>query len=104
MIPGEYIQYKITVTNPSAVGSSTVSVSDPIAAQLTYDSNTTDAAGWTINYAASTVTADLSGSLAPPQGRHAPQAFRPGSMANLEGAPGYASRRVLDRECASSPV
>ena len=64
VLPNEYIQYKITVTNPSGVSSSTVSVSDPINAALTYDSYTTDAAGWTINYAAATVTADLSGSLA----------------------------------------
>jgi uncharacterized repeat protein (TIGR01451 family) len=64
VLPGEYIQYRITVTNSSAVSASTVQVTDPLPAAVAYDSNTPDAAGWTINVAGQNVTADLSGALA----------------------------------------
>ena len=64
VLPGEYIQYKITVTNSGTAPSSTVSVSDPLPAQVTYDSYTTDGAGWTITQVGGTVTGDLAGTLA----------------------------------------
>lgn len=64
VIPGEFIQYRITVTNSSAVSASTVQVTDPLPAAVAYDSNTPDAAGWTVNVVGSNVTADLAGTLA----------------------------------------
>lgn len=64
VLPGEYIQYRITVTNTGGAAASTVHVTDPIPSQLTYVSATGDAAGWTIGESGGTVTADLTGTLA----------------------------------------
>ena len=64
VVPGEFIQYKITVTNNGSAPASTVHVSDALAAQLTFSSTTPDAAGWTLSNVANTVTGDLSGTLA----------------------------------------
>lgn len=64
VLPNEYIQYKITVTNTSTVAASSVQVTDPLNAQLTYDSNTPDAAGWSITTPGGVVTAQLTGGLA----------------------------------------
>jgi uncharacterized repeat protein (TIGR01451 family) len=61
---GEYVQYRVTVTNGGGAAASTVSVSDPIPGQVTYDSATPDAAGWTIVTASGTLTANLAGTLA----------------------------------------
>jgi uncharacterized repeat protein (TIGR01451 family) len=61
---GEYVQYRVTVTNGGSAGATTVSVADPIPGQVTYDSATPDAAGWTIATAAGTLTANLAGTLA----------------------------------------
>jgi uncharacterized repeat protein (TIGR01451 family) len=61
---GEYVQYRVTVANGGGAAASTVSVSDPIPGQVTYDSATPDAAGWTIATAAGTLTANLAGTLA----------------------------------------
>ena len=61
---GEYVQYRVTVTNGGGAAASVVSVSDPIPGQVTYDSATPDAAGWTIATAAGTLTANLAGTLA----------------------------------------
>jgi conserved repeat domain len=60
---GEYVQYRVTVTNGGGAAAATVSVSDPIPGQVTYDSATPDAAGWTIATAAGTLTANLAGTL-----------------------------------------
>jgi uncharacterized repeat protein (TIGR01451 family) len=60
---GEYVQYRVTVTNGGSAPASTVSVADPIPGAVTYDSATPDAAGWTIATAAGTLTANLSGAL-----------------------------------------
>ncbi|MGD0484396.1 MAG: hypothetical protein ABSB58_07055 [Gemmatimonadales bacterium] len=66
VLPGQYVQYKVTVTNNGAAAATSVSVTDAIPAQLTYISNTNVGGAWSsINYAAGTVTATLSGSLAP---------------------------------------
>jgi uncharacterized repeat protein (TIGR01451 family) len=59
VLPGEYIQYRITVTNTGAATASNVSVSDPLPAQVTYESTSGDAAGWTISESSGTVTAGL---------------------------------------------
>jgi uncharacterized repeat protein (TIGR01451 family) len=64
VLPGEYLQYKITVTNNGAGAASSVQISDPLPAELTYDSSTGDAAGWSFSVAGNTVTATLTGSLA----------------------------------------
>jgi len=69
VLPGEYIQYKITVTNTGASAASNVSVSDPLPAQVTYQSAAGDAAGWTIGESSGTVTAGLA-SLAPAASRY----------------------------------
>ena len=63
--PGEYVQYKVTITNSGAAGAITVNVSDPVPSQVTYVSNTPDAAGWTITAPpTTTITASLAGTLA----------------------------------------
>lgn len=69
VLPGEYIQYKITVTNTGASAASNVSVGDPLPAQVTYQSASGDAAGWTIGESSGTVTAGLA-SLAPAASRY----------------------------------
>lgn len=69
VLPGEYIQYRITVTNTGASAASNVSVSDPLPAQVTYQSASGDAAGWTIGESSGTVTAGLA-SLAPAASRY----------------------------------
>ncbi len=68
VLPGEFIQYKITVTNGGASQANTVSVSDPLPAAVTYQSATGDAGGWTIGESSGTVTASLP-SLAPAASR-----------------------------------
>ena len=66
VLPGQFIQYKVTVTNNGAAAATSVSVTDNIPAQMTYTSNTNVGGAWSsINYAAGVVTATLSGSLAP---------------------------------------
>jgi uncharacterized repeat protein (TIGR01451 family) len=70
VLPGEYIQYRITVTNAGGAAATTVAVSDVLPAQVTYVSTSTDATGWTINESAGTVSATLSGTLAPSASRY----------------------------------
>ncbi len=66
VLPGDTIAYRVTVTNSGAANASTVVVTDDIAAQLTYLSTSDPAAKWaSISYSAPTVTATLSGTLAP---------------------------------------
>jgi len=64
VVPGEFIQYKVTVTNSGAGGATSVQINDALPAQLTFISSTADAVGWTINNVGNTVTADLAGTLA----------------------------------------
>ena len=70
VLPGDYIQYRITVTNTGAAAASTVSISDALPAQVEYVSASGDAAGWTISETGGTVTAELSGTLAPAASRY----------------------------------
>jgi uncharacterized repeat protein (TIGR01451 family) len=70
VLPGEYIQYRITVTNTGGAAATTVAVSDVLPAEVTYVSTSTDAAGWTINESAGTVSATLSGTLATSASRY----------------------------------
>ncbi len=64
VLPGEFIQYKITVTNTGAGPAASVQISDVLPAQLTFTSATGDVAGWTIGNSGATVTASLGGTLA----------------------------------------
>jgi len=64
VVPGEFIQYQITVTNSGSAAASTVHVSEPLPAQLTFASSTPDAAGWTLSNVGNNVSADLTGTLA----------------------------------------
>jgi uncharacterized repeat protein (TIGR01451 family) len=64
VVPGEYIQYKITVTNNGQAPAASVQVSDNLPAELTYDSSTGDAPGWTFGGSGNNRTASLSGTLA----------------------------------------
>ena len=64
VVPGEFIQYKITVTNNGSSPASTVHIADALATQLTFSGTTPDAAGWTLSNAGNNVSADLAGTLA----------------------------------------
>jgi uncharacterized repeat protein (TIGR01451 family) len=64
VLPGEYIQYKVTVTNNGSAPASSVQITDAMPAQVTYQSSTQDAPTWTLNFSSGTLTADLTGTLA----------------------------------------
>lgn len=64
VVPGEFIQYKITVTNNGSAPASVVHVADALATQLTFASTSPDAAGWTLSNVGNNVSADLTGTLA----------------------------------------
>ncbi len=64
VVPGEFIQYRVTVTNNGTAVASSVQITDALPAELTYISAAGDAAGWTIGNSGNNVTADLSGALA----------------------------------------
>jgi uncharacterized repeat protein (TIGR01451 family) len=64
VVPGEYIRYRLTVTNTGNSPASSVQVSDPLDSALEYVSSTGDVVGWTLGYAAGEVTGSLSGTLA----------------------------------------
>jgi uncharacterized repeat protein (TIGR01451 family) len=59
VVPGEFIQYQITVTNSGSATATTVHVSEPLPTQLTFASSTPDAAGWTLSNVGNNVSADL---------------------------------------------
>jgi uncharacterized repeat protein (TIGR01451 family) len=61
---GEYVQYRVTITNGGSAPANILGISDPIPGAVTYDSATPDAAGWTIAIASGTLTANLAGTLA----------------------------------------
>ncbi len=64
VLPGEYIQYKITVTNNGAAPASVVHIDDLLPSEVTYQSAAGDLAGWTITNTGNDVVADLTGTLA----------------------------------------
>jgi uncharacterized repeat protein (TIGR01451 family) len=61
VLPGDYIQYKITVTNGGTADASSISVSDPLPAEVTYDSSAGDGGSpaWGLSEVTGTVTATL---------------------------------------------
>lgn len=66
VVPGQYIQYLVTVTNGSgatAVAAQNIQVTDVLPTNVTYQSATGDATGWTIS-GTTTVVASLAGTLA----------------------------------------
>jgi uncharacterized repeat protein (TIGR01451 family) len=63
VLPGEFIQYKVSVTNSGLGGATSVQVTDTLPAQLTFISSTADAVGWTISNVGNNVTASLAGTL-----------------------------------------
>jgi uncharacterized repeat protein (TIGR01451 family) len=69
VLPGEYIQYKVTITNNGAAAATVVQITDAMPAEVTYQSASGDLAGWTFGFSAPTLTADLTGSLAPAASR-----------------------------------
>jgi uncharacterized repeat protein (TIGR01451 family) len=64
VVPGEFIQYKITVSNSGSAPASVVHVADALATQLTFASTSPDAAGWTLSNVGNNVSGDLTGTLA----------------------------------------
>ena len=64
VLPAQFIQYKISVSNGGAAAASSVHVDDVLPAQLTYNTMTGDAAGWTFSGSGNTRAADLSGTMA----------------------------------------
>jgi uncharacterized repeat protein (TIGR01451 family) len=69
VVPGEYVQYKITVGSQGTAGAVTVRVTDPLPGDLAFVAATPDAAGWTISTAGGTLTASLAGTLPVGQSR-----------------------------------
>ncbi len=62
VLPGEYIRYRMTVTNNGTTDAVSVQVTDTLPAQVTYDSSS--GSGWSIGLSGATVTADWAGNLA----------------------------------------
>jgi len=62
---GEYIQYKVTVTNVGPVTASNVVVADNLPGTLTYDSRTNDVGTWTVGGSGNTRTFTLTTDLDP---------------------------------------
>lgn len=69
VLPGQFIQYKVTVTNTGGAAATLTGtgfgITDALPSQVTYVSTSTDAAGWTITQSSGTVSAMLTGTLAP---------------------------------------
>lgn len=69
VLPGEYIWYRIAVTNTGGAAATLTGtgygVTDALPSAVTYVSSNGDAAGWTIAESAGTVSATLTGTLAP---------------------------------------
>jgi len=65
VLPGEFIQYQITVTNSGLASASTVSITDALPAAVTYNAASGDiGADWSISQLTGTVTASLTPALA----------------------------------------
>lgn len=64
VLPGEYLQYRITITNSGVASATTIAVTDTLPSQLTYVSSAGDVAGWTIAQSSGVVSATLTGTLA----------------------------------------
>ena len=69
VVPAEFIQYRIEVSNSGDADASSVHVDDLLPSEVTFDSAAGDAAGWTFANVGNDVDADLSGTLAPAASR-----------------------------------
>lgn len=72
VLPGQYIRYRITVTNNGGASAANVSVSDPLPAQVTYASTSDDgnsSPAWALSESGGTVTGTLT-SLGVSESRH----------------------------------
>ncbi len=66
VLPGEFIQYLVTVTNGGSTNAVSVTVNDPLPAQVTYNTASNNVGTWSFVEAANTLDATLtSGPLAP---------------------------------------
>jgi uncharacterized repeat protein (TIGR01451 family) len=66
VLPGEFIQYLVTVTNGGSTNAVSVTVNDPLPAQVTYNTASNNAGTWSFVEAAGVLDATLtSGPLAP---------------------------------------
>ncbi len=63
VVPAEFIQYRVTVTNNGNAPAQSVQVVDALPPQVTYQSTSDPAGGWSISETAGTVTATLSQAL-----------------------------------------
>jgi uncharacterized repeat protein (TIGR01451 family) len=64
-VPGDFFQYRIQVTNGGTAPASSVVVTDDLPAEVTFNSTTDDGNWSSITFADPTVTANLTGTLAP---------------------------------------
>jgi uncharacterized repeat protein (TIGR01451 family) len=64
-VPGDFFQYRIEVTNNGTADASSVVVTDDLPAEVSFDSTSDDGNWGAITFADPTVTAPLSGALAP---------------------------------------
>jgi uncharacterized repeat protein (TIGR01451 family) len=67
--PGEFVQFRVTVTATGGAGSTLVHVTDLVPATVTYNAATGDLPGWTLSQAGGVVTGDLAGALTTGQSR-----------------------------------
>ncbi|UCG85928.1 MAG: DUF11 domain-containing protein [Gemmatimonadota bacterium] len=65
VLPNEFIQYLVTVTNTGSTDAETVHVDDPQPAQVTAQSASANVGVWTFTVAPDDVDADLTGTLGP---------------------------------------
>ena len=56
VLPGEFLRYRVTITNSGSTNATTVQVIDALPAELTYDSST--GADWSFSVAGQSITAD----------------------------------------------
>ncbi|HEU4700233.1 MAG TPA: hypothetical protein VFS40_13700, partial [Gemmatimonadales bacterium] len=64
VLPGDYVRFKVTITNTGAAPAVASRITDALPAAMAYASASGDASGWTIAESGGTVTADLTTSLA----------------------------------------
>jgi uncharacterized repeat protein (TIGR01451 family) len=60
VVPGQIIRYRVTVTNTGNTDATTVQVTDPLPAQVTYVS-TSSTVGWSLSVVGQNITANYTG-------------------------------------------
>lgn len=69
VIPGELVQYRITVTNTGDADASNLHLDDLLPVEVAFQAASPDAPGWTFANSGNDVDADLASSLAPSASR-----------------------------------